>query len=104
MGAVFPILGKGCSKEASEENTYKRPGERLARVSPFFDKVSPTHFGKVILTPGLDFLLNLDGLCPYLGSTPRTITLKMKIGCNLMVRLGYTISGLPWTKDGQGFP
>jgi hypothetical protein len=48
-----------------------------------------TRFLQPILlrSPGLDLLLIPHGFGLYLGTIPRTITLKTNTGCNWMVRL-----------------
>jgi hypothetical protein len=56
MGDVFPNIGEGCSKEVREGSASKKSRERLARVGHLHDKVSPTHFAKVILAARLDLL------------------------------------------------
>lgn len=87
MGAPVHNLGEGCSKEAGEGSSAKRPRGRPPKIGHFHDDVGPTHFAKVVLSPGLELLPIPTGFRPYLGTVPRTIILKTNTGCSWMVKL-----------------
>jgi hypothetical protein len=87
MGAASPNVVHGCSKEAGEGNTPKRPRGGPMKIGHFHDEVSPTYFAIVIIAPGLDFLPITGGIRPYLGTISRTVTLKTNTGCSWMMML-----------------
>jgi hypothetical protein len=64
-------FGEGTSnKAAGEFNSAKRARGRPVKVGHFQDEVGPTHFAKVVLSPGLEMLPIPIGSRPYRGTVP----------------------------------
>ena len=74
--------GKETTKNCAEGNAGKR---RKVVVGNFHEEVSPTHFYKVLLTPGLNLLLIPPAFHEHLGQIPKEIVLNTKTGCNCRV-------------------
>jgi hypothetical protein len=49
-------------------------------VGHFHDDVSPTHFSKILMAPGIGMLSLLDGFRPYLGLVPGKMIIKTTTG------------------------
>ena len=101
MGGAASHFGEGCSKDAGEGSSAKRPRGRPAQVGHFHDDVGPTHFAKVVLAPGLEMLPIPTGFRRYIGTIPRKIVLKTNTGCSWAVKLkdvkGTVCLGQGWT-------
>jgi hypothetical protein len=77
MDAANMPFGEGTSNKSSgESNSAKRPRGRPIKIGHFHDDVGPTHFAKVVLSPGLEMLPIPTGFHPYLGIIPRMIILN----------------------------
>jgi hypothetical protein len=70
MGAPMHNLGEGCSKDAGEGSSTKRPRERHPKIGHFHDDVGPTHFAKFVMAPGLETLPIPPEFRPCLGTVP----------------------------------
>jgi hypothetical protein len=55
---------------AVEEGSSKKPRGWPPSVGHFHDDVSPTHFCKILMVPGIGVLPLPDAFRPYLGSVP----------------------------------
>ena len=71
--------GKEVARKCAEASVAKR---RKVAVGHFHEEVSPTHFCKVLLAPGLDLLPIPPAFREHLGEIPKEIILKTKTGCN----------------------
>jgi hypothetical protein len=76
--------------ETREGSAPKRGRVRPRKTGHFHDKLSPTHFAKVILAPRSDLLPIPKDFPPYLDTLPKRVTLKTNIGCTLNVKIEET--------------
>jgi hypothetical protein len=64
-----------------QEGSSKKHIGRTPSVGHFHDDVSPTHFCKILMAPGIGVLPLWDGFMPYLGPLAGKMIIKTTIGC-----------------------
>jgi hypothetical protein len=65
--------------EVSEEGSFKRPGGRQDTLGHFHEEVSPTHFCKMLMAPGLEVLPILDAFRPFSEPVQRKSLSKLPL-------------------------
>jgi hypothetical protein len=83
--AGVPNLGQGSSNTTTEGSARKMPMGRPVKLGNFHDDAGPTHFTKVIISPGLELLSIPEGSRQYIGNVPRTIVLNTNTDCSWMI-------------------
>jgi hypothetical protein len=58
-------------------------------VGHFHESASPTHFWKVVLTPGLESILIPDVFREHMSAIPKEIVLRTNISCYYRVKLRH---------------
>jgi hypothetical protein len=64
-----------------EEGSSKKHIGRPPLVGHFHDDISPTHFCKILMAPGIGVLPLPDGFRPYLSPVPGKMIIKITTGC-----------------------
>jgi hypothetical protein len=64
-----------------EEGSSKKRIGRPPTVGHFHDDVSPTHFSKIVMAPGIGVLPLPNGFRPYLGLVPGKMIVKTITEC-----------------------
>jgi hypothetical protein len=76
------MLRLGVHVEVSpEEGSIKKCIGQPPSVGHFHDDVSPTHFCKILMAPGIGVLPLPDGFMPYLVSVRGKMIVKTTTGC-----------------------
>jgi hypothetical protein len=92
-------LSEGCSKEAGEGSSAKRPRGRLPKIRDFHDDVGLAHFVKAVLA--------LDSNCSfhrYLDTVHRTIILKTNSDCYWTVKVKDMKGTISMNQGGLDLP
>jgi hypothetical protein len=63
-----------------EEGSSRKRIRRPPSVGHFHEDISPTHFCKILMAPGIGVLPLPDGLRPYLGPVPGKMIIKITTG------------------------
>jgi hypothetical protein len=64
-----------------EKGSSRKHIGRPPSVGHFHENMSPTHFCKIIMAPGIGVLPLPDGFRPYLGPVPGKMIIKTTTGC-----------------------
>jgi hypothetical protein len=64
-----------------EEGSSRKCIGRPPSVGHFHEDMSPTHFCKILMAPGIGVLPLSDGFRPYLGPVQGKMIIKTTIGC-----------------------
>jgi hypothetical protein len=68
-------------KVPPEEGSSRKRIRRPPSVGHFHEDMSPTHFCKILMAPGIGVLPLPNGFRPYLGPVSRKMIIKTTTGC-----------------------